>query len=83
MAIEIRLIGFGDDQPPRFNGKNRLQIDVETPTSVRVLLKSVGIEDATGLILMDTETVIPLEKWDESSITDQTTLTILSAFEGG
>jgi len=83
MAIEIRLIGFGDDQPPRFNGKNRLQIDVETPTSVRVLLKSVGIEDATGLILMDTDTVIPLEKWDESSITDQTTLTILSAFEGG
>ena len=83
MAIEIRLIGFGDDQPPRFNGKNRLQIDVETPTSVRVLLKSVGIEDATGLILLDTDTVIPLEKWDESSITDQTTLTILSAFEGG
>ncbi|MGB5327126.1 MAG: hypothetical protein WBO58_02805 [Gammaproteobacteria bacterium] len=83
MAIEIRLIGFGDDQPPRFNGKNRLQIEVETPTSVRVLLKSVGIEDATGLILMDTDTVIPLEKWDESSITDQTTLTILSAFEGG
>lgn len=83
MAIEIRLIGFGDDQPPRFNGKNRLQIDVETPTSVRVLLKSVGIEDASGLILMDTDTVIPLEKWDESSITDQTTLTILSAFEGG
>ncbi len=83
MAIEIRLIGFGDDQPPRFNGKNRLQIEVETPTSVRVLLKSVGIEDASGLILMDTDTVIPLEKWDESSITDQTTLTILSAFEGG
>ena len=83
MAIEIRLIGFGDDQPARFNGKNRLQIDVETPTSVRVLLQSVGIEDATGLILMDTNTVIPPEKWDESGITDQTTLTILSAFEGG
>ncbi|MBT8434555.1 MAG: hypothetical protein KJN95_07840 [Gammaproteobacteria bacterium] len=83
MAIEIRLIGFGDDQPPRFNGKNRLQIDLETPTSVRVLLQSAGFEDATGLVIMDTDTVIPLEKWDEPGITNQTTLTILSAFEGG
>ena len=83
MTIEIRLIGFGDDQPPRFNGKNRLQIDAETPTSVSVLLQASGIEDATGLVVMDTDTVIPLEQWDEPEITNQTTLTILSAYEGG
>jgi sulfur carrier protein ThiS len=83
MAIEIKLIGFGDDHPARFNGKNRLQVEPETPVSVRALLKSVGIEDATGLIVMDTSTVIPPEQWDEPRFEDQTILTILSAFEGG
>ncbi|RLA11331.1 MAG: hypothetical protein DRQ59_10025 [Gammaproteobacteria bacterium] len=83
MAIEIKLIGFGDDQPARFNDKNRLQIELETPTSARVLLQSAGIEDATGLILMDTDTVIPPARWDEPRFDDQTTLIVLSAFEGG
>ena len=83
MAIEIRLIGFGDDQPPRFSGKNQLLVDVDTPTSIRFLLQSVGIDDATGLVLMDANTVIPPEKWDEPGIQDKTALTILSAFEGG
>jgi thiamine biosynthesis protein ThiS len=83
MSIEIKLIGFGEDRPARFNGKNRLQVDVDTPTSVRVLLRSVGIEEAPDLILMDSETVIPRAQWDESRIDDHTTLTILSAIEGG
>jgi sulfur carrier protein ThiS len=83
MSIEIKLIGFGEDRPVRFNGKNRLRVDVDTPTSVRVLLRSVGIEEAPDLILMDSETVIPRAQWDESRIDDHTTLTILSAIEGG
>lgn len=83
MTIEIRLVGFGGDQPARFNGKNRLQIDVETPTTVRRLLQSAGIEEAPDLIAMDTETVIARAQWDESRIGDQATLTILSAIEGG
>ena len=83
MAIEIKLIGFGDDQPARFNGKNRLQVELETPTSAQALLQSAGIADATGLVLMDTDTVIPPEQWGEPRFEDQTTLTILSAFEGG
>ena len=83
MAVEIKLIGFGDDQPLRFNGKNRLQIELETPTSARVLLQSCGIEDTTGLILMDANTVISSDLWDEIRFEEQSTLTILSAFEGG
>ena len=83
MTIEIKLIGFGGDQPVRFNGKNRLHIDIETPVTVRKLLQSAGIEDAPDLIAMDSETVIPRDQWDESRINDQTTLTILSAIEGG
>jgi thiamine biosynthesis protein ThiS len=83
MTIEIKLIGFGGDQPVRFNGKNRLQIDVETPTTVRKLLLAAGIEEAPDLIAMDSETVIPRDQWDESRISDQTTLSILSAIEGG
>jgi sulfur carrier protein ThiS len=83
MIIEIKLVGFGGDLPVRFNGKNRLHIDVETPTSVRELLQLIGIEEAPDLILMDSETVIPSYQWDEPRIGDQATLTILSAIEGG
>ena len=83
MAIEIRLIGFGDDQPPRFSGKNQLRVDVDTPTSIRFLLQAAGIDDTTGLVLMDANTVIPSEQWDQPGIQDETSLTILSAFEGG
>ena len=83
MSIEIKLFGFGDDQPARFNGKIRLQLDVETPASPLKLLQAVGIEDTTGLILMDADQVIPFDQWDELRIQDQTTLTIMSAFEGG
>jgi thiamine biosynthesis protein ThiS len=83
MTIEIRLIGFGGDQPVRFNGKNCLHIDVETPTTVRQLLQSAGIEEAPDLIAMDSETVIARAQWDESRLGDQATLTILSAIEGG
>jgi sulfur carrier protein ThiS len=83
MTIEITLFGFGDDRPARFNGRNRLQIDIETPASPLKLLQAVGIEDTAGLILMNADRVIPFEQWDESSIQDQTTLTIMSALEGG
>ena len=83
MSIEIKLIGFGEDRPARFNGKNRLQVNLETPTSVRVLLQSVGIEDAPDLILMDSEMVIHRADWDESRIGDHTAVTIMSAIEGG
>ena len=83
MTIEIRLIGFGGDQPARFNGKNRLHLDVETPTTVRKLLLSAGIEEAPDLIAMDSETVIARDQWDDARIFDQATLTILSAIEGG
>ena len=83
MTIKIRLIGFGGDQPARFNGKNRLHIDVETPATVRQLLQSAGIEEAPDLIAMDSEAVIARAQWDESRLGDQATLTILSAIEGG
>ncbi len=83
MTIEIRLIGFGDDLPDRFNGKNRLHIDVEIPATVRSLLQAAGIEEASDLIAMDVETVIARDQWDESRLGDQATLTILSAIEGG
>jgi len=83
MAIEIRLFGFGDDRPARFDGKNRLRLDVKTPASVRALLRAAGIEEAVDLILMDDETVIPQDQWDEPRIADHSTLTVMAAIEGG
>ena len=83
MAIEIKLVGFGENRPARFGGKNRLQLDIATPASVRTLLQAAGIEAAPDLIAMDSTTVIPQARWDESRFGDDTTLTLLSAIEGG
>ena len=83
MSVEIRLVGFGDDLPARCNGKNRVQVDIATPASVRALLRSVGIAEAADLIAMDSETVIPQSHWDETRFADRSTLTVLSAIEGG
>ena len=83
VTIEIKLIGFGDDVPPRFNGQKNLQIDIAGPASPRMLMQKAGIEEAADLILMNTHQVIPVEQWDELQIPDQSTLTILSAIEGG
>lgn len=83
MSIEIRLVGFGDDRPARFNDKNRLQVDAEAPASVRDLLQSAGIGETSDLIAMDSETVIARHRWDEALLHDHATLTILAAIEGG
>ena len=83
MAIEVKLVGFGDSKPPRFDGGGRLRLDLNTPATVRDLLRSVGIDEAPDLIVMDTLTVIPAHAWDEARIEDRSKLTILSAIEGG
>ena len=83
MAIEIKLVGFGDDKPARFDDHSRLRLDVDTPATVRDLLRTAGIEEAPDLIVMDTLTVIPAAAWDDACIADRTNLTILSAIEGG
>lgn len=83
MAIEIKLIGFGDNQPPRFDTRGRLRLEIDTPATVRDLLSAAGIDEAPDLIVMDTLTVIPTTAWDDVCIADRTKLTVLSAIEGG
>ncbi len=83
MSIEIKLIGFGDDQPARFNGKNRLLLDIATPATPWAVLREIGIDDVTGLVLMDDNQVIPPEQWNDPVLEANTGLTLLSAFEGG
>ena len=83
MAIELKLIGFGDDRPPRFGGKDRQSFALTTPATPRALLDQAGIDDFTGLVLMDSERVIPEAQWDEPLLQDQSRLTLLSVFEGG
>jgi sulfur carrier protein ThiS len=83
MTIEVRLFGFGDDQPPAFRGNNSLQLDISTPATPWGVLRAAGIADATGLVLMDQDSVIPNQYWDDEIIHDEARLTLLSAFEGG
>jgi sulfur carrier protein ThiS len=83
MSIEIKLFGFGGDAPPAFNNGNRLELDIATPTTPRAVLRAAGIEDASGLVLMNTDQVIPAGQWDDAIVNDRDCLTLLSAFEGG
>ena len=83
MAIEITLFGFGDDRPPAFKGENRLRLEIDTPATPSAVLRRAGIEDNTGLVLMNQDQVIPPQQWESDIIRDHDRLTLLSAFEGG
>ena len=61
----------------------RLQLDIETPATPRALLHATGIDEEIGLVLMNHDSVIPPQKWDDAIIEDGQSLTLLSAFEGG
>jgi sulfur carrier protein ThiS len=83
MAIEITLFGFGDDRPAAFGDKNRLSLELETPATPRAVLHGAGIDDATGLVLMNRDQVIPPRQWEDEIVDDDDRLTLLAAFEGG
>ena len=83
MAIHIKLVGFGEDRPARFDSRNRLSLDIATPVAPRILLLAIHVDEAPDLILMDSETVIPQSRWDQPCLEDDTHLTLLSAIEGG
>ncbi len=83
MAVEITLIGFGDERPASFVDGNRLTLDIETPATPRAVIAAAGIADPEGLILMNTVQVIPERQWNQPLIGDRDRLTLLSAFEGG
>ena len=83
MTVEIKLFGFGDERPPSFADSNSMFLDIDTPATPRTILRAVGISDTTGLVLMNSEQVIPEQQWDHAIIQDSDRLTLLSAFEGG
>ena len=83
MAVEITLVGFGDERPASFAGGNRLLLDIATPATPQAVIAAAGITDPEGLILMNTVQVIPARQWHEPLIDDRDRLTLLSAFEGG
>ncbi len=83
MALEIRLVGFGDDRPALFGERDRLELDIDTPTSPQALLQALGIDDSTGLVLMNADSVIPARQWRDPVIAARDRITILAAIEGG
>jgi len=83
MAVELKLIGFGDERPPAFGGKDRMQITISTPATPHDILSAAGIDDDIALVLMDQESVIPQQNWDDATIDDRQKLTLMSVIEGG
>lgn len=83
MSIEIKLVGFGDDRPARFGNRDRIEIEIDTPATPETVLQLLGIDDTTGLVLMNADSVIPARQWQESVVAASDRLTILAAIEGG
>ncbi len=83
MTVEITLFGFGEDRPAPFGANNRLRLEIDTPATPWAVLRAAGIDDETGLVLMNQDQVIPPQHWENDIIKDQDRLTLLSAFEGG
>lgn len=83
MAVEIKLIGFGDDRPARFGRRDRLDLDIATPAKPVDLLRALGIDDSSGLVLMNADSVIPARQWQQAVIEASDRVTILAAIEGG
>lgn len=83
MTVAIKLVGFGDDRPAPFGRRDRLELDIDTPTSPQAVLQALGIDDTTGLVLMNAESVIPARQWGDAVIAASDRITILAAIEGG
>ncbi len=83
MAIEIKLVGFGDERPATFGDSNRLELDIATPLQPLALLRQLGIDDFTGIVLMNADSVIPARQWQQAVIASDDRITILAAIEGG
>ena len=83
MSIEIKLVGFGEDRPARFGKRDRIEIEIDTPATPDAVLQLLGIDDTTGLVLMNADSVIPARQWQESVVAASDRLTILAAIEGG
>lgn len=83
MTVDIRLVGFGDERPPRCGSRDRLRLDIDTPATPRQVLDALGIDDDTGLVLMNTDHVIPARRWREAIVQQGDRLTLLAAIEGG
>ena len=79
MSIEIKLVGFGDDRPARFGNRDRIEIDIDTPATPDAVLEALGIDDTTGLVLMNADSVIPARQWQQTVVTARDRLTILAA----
>ena len=83
MAIEVSIFGFGDDRPACFQGRNQMQLTLETPLSVRTAIHQAGFVDSTGLVLMINDHVVAEQDWGTTLLEDGDNLRDLSAFEGG
>ena len=83
MTIEIKLVGFGEDRPARFGRRDRLELELDTPATPKDLLRALGIEGFTGLVLMNADSVIPARQWREPVVESGDRITILAAIEGG
>ncbi len=83
MAVDIKLVGFGGDRPPLFGARDRLELEIETPATPEAMLRALGIDDTTGLVLMNADSVIPARQWREAVIAASDRITILAAIEGG
>ena len=77
------MFGFGGIRPKGFNDRDIASFDITTPTSPNELLRHLDIHDATGIVMMQDDRLLPQSQWDHAMITGDERVTLMWAIEGG
>ena len=83
MSVTVRLFGFGEVRPHLFQGRDHAHIEIKTPASPARLMDHLGLAQTDGLVLLQRGHPVPRSDWEEMSIRDGDSLTLMWAIEGG
>ena len=83
MIITVELIGFGDDRPPTFGDKNRLELDLTAGETLDNALIQAGLTDRTGLSVLINGQLAGGKDPSDFTLEPSDALTVLHAMEGG
>ena len=83
MKVEVSLFGFGEDRPAKFSSSDRLDLNMNGPSTIATALASAGLANAHGISVMLNGVLAPPRDWDQKNLADGDSLKVLLALEGG
>lgn len=83
MAIEVTIFGFGDERPAAFLNADRLELDLDLPSTPMRVLRQSGFSDQEGLAVLINDRIVHQQDWDDAIVKRGDQVKVLSAIEGG